>query len=159
KQPRRPVVHALKEGKPVNLKVHLRGNPATLGEEAPRRFLSVLAGDRPQPFQQGSGRLELARAVASKDHPLTARVLGNRGWAQHFGRGIVGTPSNFGHLGDRPTHPALLDFLAARFMAGGWSINALHRDILLSSAYRMSSRHDEAGHQVDPDNRLFWRMN
>jgi cytochrome c553 len=157
--PRKPAVHALKEGAPVNLKVHVRGNPATLGEEAPRRFLAVLAGDDPPPFRQGSGRLELARAIASQDNPLTARVLVNRVWAHHFGRGIVATPSNFGSLGERPTHPELLDYLAARFVAGGWSIKALHREILLSAAYQMSSRHDSKSGKIDPDNRLLWRMN
>jgi hypothetical protein len=160
KQPRKPVVHALKEGaRPVNLKVHLRGNPATLGEEAPRRFLAVLAGDDAPPFRQGSGRLELARAIASMDNPLTARVFVNRVWAHHFGRGIVATPSNFGSLGERPTHPELLDYLAARFVANGWSVKALHREVLLSAAYRMSSRHDEKNSKIDPDNRLLWRMN
>src|SRR5207237_2088767 len=110
-------LHALTESaKPANLRVHLRGNAATLGDEAPRRFLAILAGDDAPPFTQGSGRLELARAIASKDNPLTARVFVNRVWMHHFGRGIVGTPSNFGTLGERPTHPELLDHLAARFV-------------------------------------------
>jgi hypothetical protein len=157
--PRRPVIHSLAEGKAVNLRVHLRGDPARLGEEAPRHFLSILAGDRPPPFTSGSGRLELARAIASKDNPLTARVLVNRVWMHHFGRGIVGTPSNFGALGERPTHPELLDYLAARFVTGGWSIKALHREIMLSAAYRLSSRYDARSAAADPDNRLLWRMN
>jgi hypothetical protein len=159
-QARKPVVHALKEGaQPVNLQVHLRGNPATLGEEAPRRFLAILAGNNPPLFRQGSGRLELARAIASKDNPLTARVMVNRIWAHHFGRGIVGTTSNFGSLGDRPTHPELLDHLAARLVANGWSIKALHREILLSAAYQSSSQYDKDNAHIDPDNRLLWRMN
>jgi mono/diheme cytochrome c family protein/cytochrome c553 len=158
KKPRKPVVHALKEGKPTNLKVHVRGNPATLGEEAPRRFLPILAGDEAPAFKEGSGRLELARAIASRGNPLTARVFVNRVWAHHFGRGIVATVDNFGALGERPTHPELLDYLAARFM-DGWSVKALHREILLSAAYQMSSRHDEKNARVDPDNRLLWRMN
>ena len=88
------------------MKIHLRGNPNRTGDEVPRRFLSILAAGEPAPFAQGSGRLELARAVASPENPLTARVIVNRLWQQHFGRGIVATPSNFGALGERPTHPA-----------------------------------------------------
>jgi mono/diheme cytochrome c family protein len=159
-EPRKPVVHSLTEGKsPANMRVHLRGNPANLGEEAPRRFLSILAGDNPAPFEQGSGRLELADAIASPDNPLTARVFVNRVWAHHFGRGIVGTPSNFGTLGERPTHPELLDYLAARFVADGWSVKKLHRQIMLSATYQLSSGHDERNAAIDADNRLLWRMN
>jgi mono/diheme cytochrome c family protein len=160
KDPRKPVVHSLVEGaKPTDLKVHVRGNPATLGEEAPRRFLGILAGDNPPRFQKGSGRLELARAIASKDNPLTARVFVNRVWMHHFGRGIVGTPSNFGSLGERPTHPELLDYLAARFVASGWSVKALHRAILLSATYQLGSEYDAQAATADPDNKLLWRMN
>src|SRR5207247_797435 len=134
KGPRKPVIHALAEGpKPANMRVHVRGNSANLGDEAPRRFLAILAGDSPPPFTDGSGRLELAKAIASKDNPLTARVMVNRVWMHHFGRGIVGTPSNFGTLGERPTHPELLDHLAARFVEQGWSVKALHREIMLSA--------------------------
>jgi mono/diheme cytochrome c family protein len=157
---RKPVVHALAEGaKPANLRVAVRGNPANLGEEAPRRFLTVLTGEKAPAFTDGSGRLELARAVASKDNPLTARVMVNRVWMHHFGRGIVGTPSNFGSLGERPTHPELLDYLAARFTANGWSVKALHREIMLSATYQLGSRPDERNARVDPENRLLWRMN
>jgi hypothetical protein len=154
-----PVVHTLSEGKAANMKVYLRGNPDKEGEVAPRRFLRILAGDNPPPFQQGSGRLELAHAIADPKNPLTARVLVNRVWQYHFGRGIVGTPSNFGKLGERPTHPELLDHLAARFLASGWSIKALHREILLSATYRTSCDRDERNAVVDPANRLCWRMN
>ncbi|HJZ92259.1 MAG TPA: PSD1 and planctomycete cytochrome C domain-containing protein [Gemmataceae bacterium] len=160
KDPRKPVIHSLAEGaKTADLKVHIRGNPATLGEDAPRRFLTVLAGDDPPRFAKGSGRLELARAVASKDNPLIARVIVNRLWAWHFGRGIVGTPSNFGALGERPTHPELLDYLAARFMAEGWSIKTLHREIMLSATYQLGTKYDTRSAAVDPDNKLLWRMN
>jgi mono/diheme cytochrome c family protein len=160
KDPRKPVIHSLAEGaKPANLKVHIRGNAATLGEEAPRRFLAVLAGDEPPRFSKGSGRLELARAVASRDNPLTARVIVNRVWAWHFGRGIVGTPSNFGALGERPTHPEVLDYLAARFMAEGWSIKTLHREIMVSATYQLGTQYDARNAAADPDNKLLWRMN
>ena len=107
----------------------------------------------------GSGRLELARAIADPANPLTARVLVNRVWQHHFGRGLVATPSNFGALGQRPTHPELLDWLASRFVAGGWSLKALHREILLSATYRQGSRFDARAHEVDPANTLLWRMN
>ncbi|MCI0457607.1 MAG: DUF1549 and DUF1553 domain-containing protein, partial [Gemmataceae bacterium] len=160
KKPRVPVIHALKEGTRIaNLRVNLRGNPNNLGDEAPRRFLGILAGDTPPPFTQGSGRLELARAIASKDNPLTARVMVNRVWGHLFGRGLVATPSNFGSLGERPTHPELLDWLASRFMAEGWSIKKLTRQILLSETYQRSGAFDERNAQLDPDNQLLWRMN
>jgi cytochrome c553 len=160
KAPRKPVLHSLVEGaKPANLKVYLRGNPATLGEEATRHSLSVLSRQEPVAFTNGSGRLDLAKSIASKDNPLTARVMVNRLWQHHFGRGLVGTPSNFGSLGERPTHPELLDWLAARFLAKGWSIKAMHREMMLSATYQMSSRHDAADSERDPDNHLLWRMN
>jgi mono/diheme cytochrome c family protein len=157
--PKPPVIHTLAEGQPADLHVYLRGNPDKEGELAPRRFLRIVAGDQPPPFQQGSGRLELARTIASPKNPLTARVLVNRVWQHHFGKGLVGTPSNFGKLGDRPTHPELLDHLATRFIASGWSMKALHREILLSATYQMSCDLDERNSAVDPANRLLWRMN
>jgi cytochrome c553 len=147
------VIHAVAEGtSPANLRVHLRGNPANLGDEVPRRFLSVVSPEDAKPFRQGSGRLELAKAVASKDNPLTARVIVNRIWAQHFARGIVATPSNFGAMGERPSHPELLDWLAARLVEGGWSLKSLHREILLSAAYAQSSVASPRAHEVDGDN-------
>ncbi len=147
------VIHAVAEGtSPANLRVHLRGNPANLGDQVPRRFLSVVSSDEPKPFKQGSGRLELARAIASKDNPLTARVIVNRLWAQHFGRGIVATPSNFGAMGERPSHPELLDWLAARLVEAGWSLKSLHREILLSAAYAQSNVASRRAREVDADN-------
>ncbi|MEI7688155.1 MAG: DUF1553 domain-containing protein, partial [Planctomycetota bacterium] len=134
------------------------GNPAKLGEVAPRRFLRVIAGDEPQPFSAtASGRLELANAIASRDNPLTARVMVNRVWQRHFGRGIVGTSSNFGELGDRPTHPELLDYLAVRFMDQNWSLKALHREILLSNVYQTSADASPENLTKDADNRWLWR--
>jgi cytochrome c553 len=152
-----PIAHGLAETNPTNMKVFLRGNPAKLGEEAPRRFLKILT-ENPKPFTQGSGRLELAEAIASKDNPLTARVMVNRVWQYHFGRPIVGTPSNFGALGDRPSHPELLEYLAVRFMETGWSFKKLHREIMLSSVYQLSAERDEKNFNFDGDNRWFWRM-
>jgi hypothetical protein len=154
-----PHVHAIRDAEPRNMRVHLRGNPETLGDEVPRRFLSILAHDAPQPFEGGSGRLELANAIACRDNPLTARVIVNRVWKHHFGRGLVRTPSNFGRMGEPPTHPELLDHLASRFIASGWSLKTLHREIMLSAVYQQASSFDEARAAVDPDNRLLWRMN
>jgi mono/diheme cytochrome c family protein len=153
-----PIAHGLAETTPANMKVFYRGNPAKQLEEAPRRFLKILT-ENPQPFKQGSGRLELAEAIASKDNPLTARVMVNRVWQYHFGRPIVGTPSNFGHLGDRPTHPELLDYLAVSFMENGWSLKKLHREIMLSAVYQLSSEQNEKNFSTDGDNRWLWRMN
>lgn len=158
--PKYAVTHSLTDGSsPSDMKVHLRGNPATLGEVAPREFLEVLSAPNTPRFKQGSGRLELARAIASKDNPLTARVIVNRVWEHHFGRGLVGTPSNFGKLGERPSHPELLDYLATRFVVQGWSLKALHRDIMLSSTYQLGNDVDSRNHEVDPDNTLLWRAN
>ncbi len=153
-----PMVHAVKDGKAVTMRVHVRGNPATLGEEAPRRFLAILGGEA-KPFPAtGSGRLELAEAIASKDNPLTARVIVNRIWQAHFGKGLVRTASNFGNLGERPAHPELLDHLASRFIAEGWSIKKLHRTIVLSAAYQQASTIEPRGQEIDPENRLLWRQ-
>jgi len=158
KRPKKyPFLHALKEAnQPRNLQVHVRGNDETLGPEAPRRFVEVLCTDEPAPFTAGSGRRELAEAIASPTNPLTARVLVNRIWQQHFGKGLVRTPSNFGILGERPTHPELLDYLAARFVAGGWSIKDLHREIVLSATYQQSNN-DQAPNpnsQTNPNSQI-----
>lgn len=151
--------HSLADGQPVNMKLHIRGNPNRTGDEVPRRFLTILSPESPTVFAQGSGRLELARAIASPQNPLTARVIVNRVWQQHFGRGIVGTPSNFGALGERPTHPELLDYLAGRLIANGWSLRKSHREILLSATYRQSSADVASNSEIDPDNKQLWRMN
>lgn len=138
--------------------VFLRGQPGNRGPQVPRRFLQVLAHvDGGQPFQQGSGRLELARAIASPDNPLTSRVIVNRIWQQHFGFGLVRTASDFGTRGELPTHPELLDYLASEFVADGWSIKRLHRRIMLSAAWQQSSIIREDGMRLDPENRLLWR--
>ncbi|HZN57430.1 MAG TPA: PSD1 and planctomycete cytochrome C domain-containing protein [Planctomycetota bacterium] len=137
-----------------NTRVFVRGDPRHKGEEAPREFLAALSSTPPAPFEHGSGRLELAQAIASPGNPLTARVLVNRIWLHHFGTGLVRTPSDFGLRAEPPSHPELLDFLALRFVESGWSIKAIHRLILLSSAYRQSSEPSPEALHVDPDNRL-----
>src|SRR5262249_51813021 len=129
--------------------IYLRGNPNSKGAEVPRRFLEALAGDRRQPFAQGSGRLELARAIVDRNNPLTARVIVNRVWQWHFGVGLVSTASDFGARGDQPTHPELLDYLAGWFMQNGWSLKKLHALILSSQTYQQSSADDAAAHKLE----------
>jgi len=157
-----PFWHILSDAeKPKNAKLAIRGNASNLGEEVPRHFLSALSSSEPKPFTQGSGRLELANAIASPENPLTARVMVNRLWNHHFGEGIVRSTSNFGQLGDRPTHPELLDYLAVRFIERGWSVKSLQKELVMSAAYQMSS--SESGREdavtKDPDNKLLWRAN
>jgi hypothetical protein len=154
-----PHIHAIREAEPRTMRVHLRGNPETLGEEVPRRFLSILSPDEPQQFAQGSGRLELANLIACRDNPLTARVIVNRVWKHHFGQGLVRTASNFGRTGEPPTHAELLDHLASKFIAANWSLKTLHREIMLSATYQQASEYDAPSAAIDPDNRLLWRMN
>ncbi len=151
-------LHIVAEGTPTDLNVFLRGDVNNKGALVQRHFLQVLSEGEPKPFQQGSGRRELAEAITDRRNPLTARVIVNRIWAQHFGQGLVGTPSNFGALGDRPSHPELLDDLATRFMEAGWSLKWLQREIVLSAAYGQSST-PLRQHSVDPENRLLSRMN
>ena len=158
--PEYPYLMGLKEeAKPINVKLAIRGNAHNLGEEVPRGFPAILAktNGEPLPFNQGSGRLQLAEAIVN--HPLAARVMVNRIWQHHFGHGIVDSPSNFGMTGERPTHPELLDYLAARFIESGWSMKAMHREIMLSATYQRAYQHSEANEKSDPDNRLLWRAN
>ena len=147
--PEYPYAMGIAETAPTDLKLNIRGNPHVLGDAVPRALPALLGAPA---IHGGSGRLELAEAIVR--HPLAARVIANRVWMHHFGRGIVATPSNFGAGGDRPSHPELLDYLASRLVEGGWSIKALHREIMLSAAYQLSAR--RAG-DVDPDNRWFAR--
>ena len=118
----------------ADLKLNVRGNPHALGDVVPRGLPGILGGTK---ITNGSGRLDLAEAIVR--HPLAARVIANRIWMHHFGRGIVATPSNFGAGGERPTHPELLDYLASRLVEGGWSLKSLHREIMLSAAYQLSA--------------------
>ncbi|MFN7992496.1 MAG: PSD1 and planctomycete cytochrome C domain-containing protein [Bryobacteraceae bacterium] len=158
--PQYPFLHGIAEApKFKTQRIYLRGNQDSLGDEAPPRFLAILSGPARTNFSHGSGRLELAEAITDPRNPLTARVMVNRIWQHHFGQGLVRTPSNFGQLGDRPSHPELLDYLAARFVAGGWSIKAMHREIMLSAAYQESADYSEKAFAIDPENRFLWRAN
>jgi hypothetical protein len=133
--------------------IHKRGRYDQLGDVVPRAFPALLTKQQPV-IREGSGRLELAQWIASKDNPLTARVMVNRIWQHHFGEGLVRTPNNFGKLGTPPTHPTLLDWLAAEFIRSGWSVKHLHRLIMGTAAYQSSATPDDAAKQRDPDNRL-----
>jgi len=154
-----PRAHVLKDKvKPVEPYIYIRGGRGNRGPKVARQFLEHLSKNR-KPFIKGSGRLELAKAIADSDNPLTARVLVNRVWAQHFGQGLVRTPSDFGLRALPPSHPQLLDYLAFRFVNEGWSIKKLHRWIMSSSTYQQSSNGRVGYLEIDPSNRLLWKMN
>jgi Protein of unknown function (DUF1549)/Protein of unknown function (DUF1553)/Planctomycete cytochrome C len=157
--PNPPMACAVNEGERVEQAVLVRGNVHNPGELVPKRFPLALAGKDQEPITKGSGRLELARWLGSADNPLTARVMVNRIWQWHFGEGLTRTPNNFGKVGERPTHPELLDYLAARFVQSGWSIKQMHRLIMLSSSYRMNSVAAPEQVEKDPENRLWSRFN
>ncbi len=144
---------------PRDLNLFIRGNPNRLGDVVPRRYLEVLSNETSEPFTNGSGRLELAQSITRESKALAARVMVNRIWLAHFGRGIVNTPSNFGLSGELPSHSELLDDLAARFVKDGWSLKGLHREIVLSATYRQSSRVEGNRAEVDPENIWLSRMN
>ena len=151
---------SVSEGSPQNLRIHLRGSHTTLGVEVPRRMPHVLAmGDESPIADDTSGRLRLAEWLTRPSHPLTARVLVNRVWQAHFGEGLVRSPDNFGRLGEKPTHPELLDWLAIRFVDDGWSIKSLHRLLLNSAVWQQTTELNQAATSIDPENRLLWRMN
>jgi hypothetical protein len=144
---------------PKDSPIFIRGEAENQGDVVSRRFLEVLSGPNRPTFKNGSGRLELAMAVASKHNPLTARVMVNRAWEHHFGEGFVTTPDDFGNQSAPPSHPELLDYLASRFMEGGWSVKKLQKLILLSATYQQSSRNNPAYAEKDPFNHLLWRAN
>ena len=153
-----PMANSVAEGEPVRQRIFRRGQHKNPGPLVPKRFPLVLAGDEQPEVPAGSGRLELARWIASAQNPLTARVIVNRVWLWHFGEGLVRTPNNYGLRGESPTHPQLLDWLARRFVASGWSIKALHRLIMDSATYRMSSAISDEAFRLDPENRLWSRF-
>ncbi|MGB8168026.1 MAG: PSD1 and planctomycete cytochrome C domain-containing protein [Chthoniobacteraceae bacterium] len=144
---------------PKDSPVFIRGEATNRGPIAPRKFLTVLSYGKDEPFKDGSGRLELARRIASRDNPLTARVLVNRTWQWHFGQAIVRTVSDFGTRSEPPTHPEMLDWMATWFMDNGWSVKKLHKLILLSSTYQQDSVPNERGMAEDPTNQWLWRAN
>ncbi len=154
-----PKAMGVREGdKIANLAINIRGSHWTLGQEVPRRFPRVLAGENQTPIPDGqSGRLQLAEWLTSPTHPLTSRVMVNRLWRWHFGRGIVPTTDNFGRLGEMPTNQPLLDWLALRFIDHNWSMKDMHRLIMLSNTWQMSSNYDEHAAEADPENSLLWR--
>jgi len=149
----------LDNAQPHNPRIFLRGNPGSKGDAVPRRFLAVLSGKERRPFEGGSGRLEMARAIADPQNPLTARVMVNRVWQRLFGSGLVITPSDFGVRAEPPSHPKLLDFLTADFIENAWSIKALIRGIVTSSTYRQGETLQPEFAERDPGNRLLWQMN
>jgi len=155
-----PAAMGVAEGQVADAPINLRGSHLNLGETVPRRVPKIMAGRTAPSFSATqSGRLELARWLVHVDHPLTSRVMVNRIWRWHFGYGMVRTPDNFGRAGERADNPALLDWLARRFVESGWSIKAMHRTIMLTSTYQMSSEPDAANADYDPENRLLGRAN
>jgi len=151
-------VHSLGDSGRANMNVAIRGDLRKKGELVHRRFLELIEGTD-QPYSNGSGRIDLAASVSQADNPLTTRVFVNRVWQWHFGEALVRTPSNFGVLGEKPSHPELLDWLSSYFVEQNWSLKQLHRLIMHSATYQMSSRFDEVNFERDGDNRLLWRMN
>jgi mono/diheme cytochrome c family protein len=148
RRPVAPVAFAAMEGTPKHARIHKRGEPADLGDEAPRKFLDILGGQKLEGTTT-SGRLELAQWLTARSNPLTPRVMANRVWQGHFGRGLVTTPNDFGLRGTAPTHPDLLDHLATSFVRSGWSLKALHRQIVLSATYQQASTGSSMTPQYD----------
>jgi len=153
-----PFVYGLADNaEPTDLKVFLRGSPYSFGDPAPRAFLSVFSQTEPEKFTKGSGRLELAEAIVKE--PIAARVIVNRIWRWNMGTGLVETPSNLGLVGDRPSNPELLEYLAGRFVSEGMSWKKLTKEIVMSRTYQLSSEVVEGNTTKDPENRLYWRAN
>jgi hypothetical protein len=151
-------LYAVSEGAPVDAKIQKKGDPYNLGEAVPRGFLTVLGGQKLPEGEKGSGRRELAEWITDPANPLMARVMVNRIWQNHFGKGIVGTPSDFGARGDAPVNPELLDWLASRFRESGYSMKAMHRLIMRTRAYQLAAEHNAADAQIDPKNEYQWRF-
>jgi hypothetical protein len=165
-----PKAYGVQEGLVANARIHRKGDPKNLGEEVPRGFLTIMGGQQVPKDYKGSGRELLADWIADAKNPLTARVMVNRIWLWHFGKGLVQTPNDFGARGKTPTHPELLDWLAARFVAGGWSVKRLHKLIMLSHTYQLASDSSATGQAalvarnaapvvVDVANDYYWRFN
>ena len=154
--PRAMVVE--EDAQPQPAHIFVRGNPLARGDVVQARFLTAVSDSQPATFQDGQRRLDLARSIVADANPLTARVLVNWAWQNHFGYGLVRTPDDFGTRGQAPTHPELLDYLADQFRKNGWSMKWLHRQIMLSQAYRQGAVENEHSRQTDPENQLLWRM-
>jgi hypothetical protein len=155
-----PYLHVINDNPAVaEQRVFLHGDPGSLGDLTPPHFLSILSPAEPKPYDKSSQRLALARSIADPSNPLTVRVIVNRIWQHHFGAGIVSTASNFGRMGERPSHPELLDYLAARFVKEGWSIKKLHREIMLTSVYAESTQTSPEAEATDPANRFLSHAN
>jgi hypothetical protein len=150
--------YAVSEGTSENAHILRVGDPKSPGPIAPRTFLTVLGGQTLPKEEKGSGRLELAQWITEKRNPLTARVMVNRIWEHHFGKGLVATPNDFGSRGSAPTHPELLDYLAAKFMDSGWSMKSMHRMIMLTEAYQMASTYNPKAAATDARNESLWRF-
>ena len=153
-----PMIYAVQDKPPINERVMVKGDPKTLGPEVQRGFLEVLGGQKVPVDYKGSGRDLLAKWITDPQNPLTARVMVNRVWFWHFGRGLVNTPNDFGKRGEAPTHPELLDYLTTRFIESGWSLKQLHKDIVLSRAYATASGNDEKNAVKDSKNEYYWRF-
>jgi hypothetical protein len=152
-----PRAYAVAEGKPHDAKIQRGGNPKLTGDVVPRGFLTVLGGQKVPADEKGSGRRELAEWLTDAKNPLTARVMVNRIWQHHFGRGLVATPNDFGSRGEKPSHPELLDWLATRFIESGWSVKAMHRLILKSAAYQRAGTDDARNAAIDVNNVYLWK--
>jgi len=157
--PEPPMACAVSEGQSIQQRIFIRGNHDSPGEEVEKGVPKILVEQQPFQIPQGSGRRELANWLADPKNPLTARVMVNRLWQWHFGEGLVRTPSNYGKMGLRPTHPELLDYLAGRLIESGWSIKAMHRLLMLSNAYQMSSQITRSKAEADPSNEFWSRFN
>jgi uncharacterized protein DUF1553/uncharacterized protein DUF1549 len=157
--PEPPMACAVAEGQSIQQRIFIRGNHDNQGEEVAKGVPHILVEQQPFEIRQGSGRLELAKWLADPKHPLTSRVMANRLWQWHFGEGLVRTPSNYGKMGLRPTHAELLDYLAGQFIESGWSIKAMHRLLMLSNTYQMSSQITREKSEADPSNELWSRFN
>jgi hypothetical protein len=158
KPPDVPRAYAVHEGNGHNAKMQYKGDNKKLGEEAPRGFLTILGGQKLPEDEKASGRKQLAEWITDPKNPLTARVMVNRIWEGHFGKGIVPTPNDFGVRGEAPTHPELLDWLTSRFAESGYSVKAMQRMIMLSRAYQLSSGYDAADFKKDPRNAYLWKF-
>jgi hypothetical protein len=153
-----PMIYAVRDSKPANARVMVKGDPKTLGPEVQRGFLQILGGQKVPADYKGSGRDLLAAWITDAKNPLTARVMVNRVWLWHFGRGLVNTPNDFGKRGESPTHPELLDYLASRFVETGWSLKKLHKDIVLTRVYATASGNHDANAVKDSKNEFYWRF-